>query len=116
MMGLDFIRRTSGKPFRKAWKDGLNRLTSPTLFPVAVDSSRVVTASLLPNGTLEPGQDVIIQVLDSMLTVCDGNRPVALVENPPTGVLSAVRDAAGIAVGTIERLGSFGDTVEVRIR
>lgn len=115
-MGLDFIRRATGKPFRKSWKDGLDRLTMPTLFPVAVDSSRVVTAQLLPQRKTTSGQDVIVQLQDTALAVCEGNQPLAIVENPPSGVLSAIANAAGIALGTIERIGTFGDTVEVRIR
>jgi hypothetical protein len=115
-MGLDFIRRATGKPFRKSWKDGLDRLTLPTLFPVAVDSSRVVTAHLLPQRKTTPGQDVIIQIQDTALSVCEGNQPLAIVDKPPTSILSAIVNAAGIALGTIERIGTFGDTVEVRIR
>jgi len=115
-MGLDFIRRATGTPFRKSWKDGVDRLKQPTLFPVSVDSSRVITAQLLPERKGTPGRDVIIQIDGPALFVCEGNLPLATIPNPPTGVLSAIAGAAGIALGTIERVGTFGDVVEVRIR
>ena len=48
-MGLDYIRTQTGKPWRKRWDGGLDRLKTPTLLDATMsESSRVVTATLDP--------------------------------------------------------------------
>ena len=46
-MGLDNIRAQTGKPWRKRWDRGLDRLNTPTLLDLTMsEASRVVTVQL----------------------------------------------------------------------
>lgn len=48
-MGLDYLRAQTGKPWRKRWDGGLDRLKTPTLLDLTMsEASRVVTAKLDP--------------------------------------------------------------------
>jgi hypothetical protein len=46
-MGLDYIRAQAGKPWRKRWNGGLDRLKASTLLDLTVtEAARTVTAEL----------------------------------------------------------------------
>jgi len=48
-MGLDYIRAQTGRPWRKQWDGGFDRLKTPTLLDLTMsEASRVVTAKLDP--------------------------------------------------------------------
>lgn len=116
-MGLDFIRRSAGQPFTKAWKDGVNRLAAPTLFDLAtVEPPRRVIAHPLPHENLNAGQEVIVHMQGPLLGLFVGLRQVATVDAPPSELFASVRDASGVALGVIERVSLFGNALEVSIR
>ena len=55
-MGLDYIRARTGKPWRKRWDRGLDRLKAPTLLDLKMsEASRVVTVQLNSGLCLESG-------------------------------------------------------------
>jgi hypothetical protein len=39
-MGLDYIRAQTGKPWRKRWDGGLDRLEAPTLLDLTMSEGR----------------------------------------------------------------------------
>lgn len=115
-MGVDFIRSPK-KPFVKAWKDGLDRLKEPKLFEFEMGSPRrAVNARLLPGMTAHPGQEVIAQLDGQALVLCRGLDKVARVDDAPAAVLSTIAALGGVAGGSIERVGTFGNTIEVTLR
>ena len=66
-MGLDYIRAQTGKPWRKRWDGGLDRLKAPTLLDLTMsEASRVVTAQLDPAARVKAGD------IGDVLPVIDG--------------------------------------------
>ena len=117
MMGLDYIRAKTGKPWRKRWDRGLDRLKTPTLFELTMsDAARVVTAQLNSDACVTIRDSLILQTIADGLTVSDGLRAIGRVENPPSEMTAAIRDCGGYAEGVVQRVGLFGDTAEVSVK
>jgi hypothetical protein len=78
-MGLEYIRSAAGKPYRKRWARGLNRLKTPTLLDVALsDQTHMVTATLAPGCNPKPGVAFLVQSTGKGdLVVFDGHRQIA---------------------------------------
>jgi hypothetical protein len=116
-MGLDYIRAQTGKPWRKRWNGGLDRLKLPTLFELAMsETARTVTAQLDASCRLKAGDTLIIQTTPDGLTVSDGLRAVGHVANPSSEMTAAVADGGGYAEGVIQRVGLFDDTAEISVK
>lgn len=116
-MGLDYIRSQTGKPWRKRWNGGLDRLKAPTLLELTISkASRVVTARIDPGATVKAGETLILQSIAEALVVSDGLRAIGRIENPTTEMTAAVRDAGGYATGELQRIGLFGDTAEIVVK
>ena len=116
-MGLDYIRSAAGKPYIKRRAKGLNRLKTPTLLDTNLSpESRIVTAMLVPGCTPKPGDAFLVQANGSGdLIVLDGHRQVARISNPPPGVTEALDAHHGMAPATVERIGGFGETAELKL-
>jgi hypothetical protein len=116
-MGLDYIRAQTGKPWKKRWNGGLNRLKQPTLLdPTMSEAARIVTVELQPSTSLRAGDTLIVEGNPAGVTVSDGLRSVGRVPNPSADLLAALASGGGYAEGTLQRIGLFGDTAEVSIR
>ena len=116
-MGLDYIRAQTGKPWRKRWDGGLDRLKAPTLLELTIsEGSRVVTARIDPNATVKAGDKLIVQIVADDLVVSDGLRSIGQIDSPTTEMVTAVRDAGGYATGELYRVGLFGDTAEIVLK
>lgn len=116
-MGLDYIRAQTGKPWRKRWNRGLDRLNEPSLLQLTmVEAARVVTAHLNPHARVKAGDTVIVQTTADGLTVSDGLRAIGRIENAASDMTAAIRDSGGYAVGVLQRVGLFGDTAEVSVK
>ena len=116
-MGLDYIRAKTGKPWRKRWDHGLDRLKTPTLLELTIsEAARVVTAQLDPDACVKISDSLILQTIADELTVSDGLRAIGRVENPPPEMTAVIRDCGGYAEGVVHRVGLFGDTVEVSVK
>jgi hypothetical protein len=116
-MGLDYIRAQTGKPWRKRWNGGLNRLKAPTLLDLRMsEASRRVTAQLDSTARVKPGDTVIVQNAGDSLVVSDGLRRVGRIDNPTAEMKSLVRDGGGYAQGELQRVGLFGDTAEIVVK
>lgn len=116
-MGLDYIRAQTGKPWRKCWDRGLDRLKTRTLFELTMsEAARVVTAQLNPDACVKSSDSLILQTTPDGLTVSDGLRAIGKVENPPSEMTAAIRDCGGYAEGVVHRVGLFGDTAEVSVK
>ncbi len=116
-MGLDYIRAQTGKPWRKRWNGGLDRLKTPTLLDLAVtEAARTVTAELSAGATVKVGDKLIVQNTVDGLTVSDGLRAIGRINNPSTELTSAIRDGGGYAEGVLLRVGLFGDTAELSVK
>ena len=72
-MGLDYIRAQTGKPWRKRWNGGLDRLKASTLLDLTVtEAARTVTAELTAGADVKVGDKLIVQSASEGLTVSDG--------------------------------------------
>lgn len=116
-MGLDYIRAQTGKPWRKRWDGGLNRLKSPTLFDLTMsETARTVTARIEKGVCVETGATVIVEIGASGLTISDGLRAIGSIDNPAADIAAGIRASGGYAEGICQRVGLFGDTVEISVR
>lgn len=116
-MGLDYIRAQTGKPWRKRWDGGLDRLKAPSLLDLAMNEiSRIVTAELAPGACVKAGDTLIVQSGPDGLTVSNGLRPIGRIAAPSPEMTATIQDGGGYAEGVLERVGLFGDTAEIRVR
>ncbi len=116
-MGVDFIREQSGKPWRKRWNKGLDRLKAPDLFDVQFASEyRMVTADLDSGKTLNIGDEVVVQCQGSSVVVTSGHLRVGGIADAPADIRTALANCGGVALGTVQRLGLFGNSAELSIR
>lgn len=116
-MGVDFIREQSGKPWRKRWDRGLDRLKSPSLFDVRFsEQQRTVSADLDGCSSLKAGAQVVVQCSDGKIIVCNGQQQIGLIPNIPSDMQSAIAACGGVALGIVERVGLFGNNAELSLR
>ncbi|MFL9824932.1 hypothetical protein [Rhodoplanes sp. SY1] len=116
-MGLDYVRAQTGKPWRKRWNGGLDRLKAPTLLDLTMsEAARTVTAELNAGSRVRTGDTLIVQSAPDGLTVSDGLRAIGRVSSPSPELTTAIRDGGGYAEGVLQRVGLFGDTVEISLR
>lgn len=116
-MGLDYIRAQTGKPWRKRWDGGLDRLKTPSLLDLTMsETARTVTAELNAGSRAKAGDTLIVQSAPDGLTVSDGLRAIGRITNPSSELTAAVRDGGGYAEGVLQRVGLFGDTAEISVK
>lgn len=116
-MGLDYIRAQTGKPWRKRWNGGLDRLKAPTLLDLTMsETARTVTAELNEDAHVKAGDTLIVQSGSDGLILSDGLRAIGQVANPSPELAAAIRDGGGYAEAVLQRVGLFGDTAEVSVR
>lgn len=116
-MGLDYVRAQTGKPWRKRWNGGLDRLKAPTLLDLTMsEAARTITAELNPGSRVRTGDTLIVQSAPDGLTISDGLRAIGRVANPSPELITAIRDGGGYAEGVLQRVGLFGDTAEISVR
>jgi hypothetical protein len=116
-MGLDYIRSQTGKPWRKRWDGGLDRLKAPSLLDLNMsEAARTVTAELNAGCHVKAGDTLIVQSGGDGFTISDGLRAIGRVANPSPELTAAVRDGGGYAEGVLQRVGLFGDTAEISVK
>lgn len=116
-MGVDFIRSQSGKPWRKRWDKGLNRLKLPSLFDVEFsEQQRTVTATIDCEDRLKAGDHVVVECHGTSTIVCSGQQRVGEIPKVPADIRTAISNCGGVALGTVERVGLFGNNAELSIR
>jgi hypothetical protein len=116
-MGVDFIREQSGEPWRKRWDKGLDRLKTPGLFDIKFSSEkRTVTADLDCSAHAKVGDQFVVQLCASSVFVCRGQQRIGGILSMPAEMQSDLAACGGVALGTVERVGLFGQNVELSIR
>ena len=116
-MGIDYVRAQAGKPWKKRWNGGLNRLKEPSLLDLTIsEAARTVTVELHPGASVRAGEILIVEGGAGGVTVSDGLREVGLVPNPSANLSTALAHGGGYASGMLQRVGLFGDTAEVSIQ
>lgn len=116
-MGLDYIRNQTGKPWKRRWDGGLDRMKTPTLLDLTISEGlRMVTAELLPDSRVKVGDSYIVEPDGEDLIISRGRCPVGRITKPPAESLIAIADCGGYAEGVIERVGLFGDSAEVSLK
>lgn len=116
-MGLDYIRSATGKPWRKRWAGGLDKLKNPSLLDLAItESARVVTARLTSGCRAKVGDVYIVEATGGDITVSDGLRSIGSVANPSAETTAALATASGYAEAVVHRVSLFGDTAELRLK
>jgi hypothetical protein len=116
-MGLDYIRSQTGKPWRKRWDGGLDRLKAPTLLDLTLsETARIVTAELSGGARVKAGDTLILQSGADGLTLSDGLRAIGRVASPSPEMTTAICDGGGYAEAVLQRVGLFGDTAEISVK
>lgn len=116
-MGLDYIRARTGKPWRKRWDRGLDRLKAPTLLDLTMsEASRVMTVQLNSDACGKTGDTLIVQMTADGLSVSDALRAIGRIRNAPPEMTAAISDCGGYAEAIVQRVGMFGDTLEVSVK
>ncbi|WP_288938474.1 hypothetical protein [uncultured Sphingomonas sp.] len=116
-MGVDFIREQSGKPWRKRWDKGLDRLKLPGLFDVRFSNQqRTVTADIIDGTSIKVGDQLVVQCNEASAIVCSGHQRVGDISGIPADMRAAISNCGGVALGTVERVGLFGTNAELSIR
>lgn len=116
-MGQDYIRRNTGKPWRKRWKSGVDQIKQPTLLdPKMNDVPYVVTAELDCGAEVSVGDSLIVESEGDDLAVTKGLRRIGRIRHPATECTGAVTDGSGYAEGVVESIGQFSDTVELVLK
>ncbi|SDQ82278.1 hypothetical protein [Pseudoxanthomonas sp. CF125] len=116
-MGLDYIRNQTGKPWKRRWDGGLDRMKTPTLLDLTISEGlRMVSAELLPDSGVKVGDSYIVEPDGEYLIISRGRCPVGRITKPPAEALAAIAGCGGYAEGVIERVGLFGDNAEVSLR
>ena len=116
-MGADYIREQSGQPWRKRWDKGVDRLKMPSLFDVQFSAQqRVITVELVPGIELQAGEQLVVQCESGGAIICRGHSRIGGTPTLPSSMQSAINNSGGVALGTVERVGLFGNTAELTIR
>ncbi|MFC3075693.1 hypothetical protein [Shinella pollutisoli] len=116
-MGLDYIRRDTGKPWRKRWNGGLDRLKSPTLFDLSItEASHRVTVELAPGARVSIGDTCLVERSSGELAVTKGLHAVGRIRNPASEINAAVATGKGFVEAHVTHVGLFGDTAEVNFK
>lgn len=116
-MGLDYIRSQTGRPWKRRWDGGLDRMKTPTLLDLTISEGlRVLAAELLPDSHVKVGDSFIVEPVGEDLIISRGRCPVGRITKPPPESLTAIADYGGYAEGVIERVGLFGDSAEVTLK
>ena len=116
-MGQEYIRRNTGKPWRKRWKNGVDQVRQPTLLdPKMNNVPYVVTAELDCGEEVSVGDSLIVESAGDDLTVTKGLRRIGRIRNPALESTGAVIDGCGYAEGIVESIGLFNDTAELILK
>ncbi len=116
-MGVDYIRGQTGKPWKRRWDGGLDRMKTPTLLDLTISEGlRMLTAELLPDSRVQVGDSYIVEPDGDDLIISRGRSPIGRITKPTAASLAAIADYGGYAEGVIERVGLFGDSAEVSLR
>lgn len=114
-MGADFIERATAS-FKKSWDREKVALGTADLFTRTPEcAARTASAELIGDASLNVGNRVTVELLDTALIARQGNREVARMLNPPSGIRQAVVDSCGIAKGTVEQVHPFAGVVEISL-
>lgn len=116
-MGLDYIRSQTGKPWKRRWDGGLDRMKTPTLLDLTINEGlRMLIAELAPDAHVKVGESYVVEPDGGDLIISRGRRPIGRITKPPAESLTAIADNGGYAEGVIERVGLFGDSAEVSLK
>ncbi|MEJ8310531.1 hypothetical protein [Agrobacterium larrymoorei] len=116
-MGLDYIRRDTGKSWKKRWNGGLNRLKSPTLLDLSItEASHKVTIELSAGARLDLGDTCLVERGSGEFAVTKGLHAVGRIRNPGNEIAAAVSAGKGFVEARVTHVGLFGDTAEVNFR
>lgn len=116
-MGLDYIRAHTGKPWKKRWEGGLDRLKQHSLFEMSLsEAARRLTIEIEPGTQLEIGDILIVEGSTAGVTFSDGLRSLSSLAGANSDLGRALSLGGGYAEATVERIGIFGDTAEVTIK
>ena len=116
-MGADFIREQSGQPWRKRWDKGVDRLKQPSLFDVRFRSQlRTITADIDPGMNVQAGDELVVQCESGNATICRGQSRVGAIIGLPSDLRTSIADCGGVALGIVERVSLFGNSVELRLQ
>lgn len=116
-MGADFIREQSGQPWRKRWNKSVDRLKQPGLFDVQFGSQqRTVTADIDPGMSVQAGDELVVQCCSGKAMVCRGQSRVGAVNGLPSDMRASITECGGVALGIVERVSLFGNSVELSLQ
>ncbi|MDX1170675.1 hypothetical protein GOL87_27570 [Sinorhizobium medicae] len=116
-MGLDYIRSNTGKPWKKRWNGGLDRLKRPTLFDLSIsETSHRVTVELEAGTRVNLGDTCIVERGNNEFAVTKGLHSVGRIRNPSSEISAALMAGKGFIEARVTHVGLFGDTAEVNFK
>lgn len=113
-MGTDFLRKT-GKPHTKAWSDEFIRGADDLFAPTSASIRRSFLASLLEDGTLREGDQVVVRHCDDRVFVLKDIYPLAEIDKPSLDLLETLGACHGVLAGVVEETIEFAKAVSVRV-
>lgn len=116
-MGADFIREQSGQPWRKRWNNSVDRLKQPSLFDVQFGSQqRLITADIDPGMSVRAGEELVVQCGSGNAMLSRGQNRIGAVNGLPSDMRATITDCGGVALGIVERVSLFGNSVELSLQ
>jgi hypothetical protein len=116
-MGLEFVRKILGKPWRKRWAGELDKFKLPDLFDIQMqESKRGLTVDLSPGTKIKTGDACLLECGADKILVCYEGSLIAQIENPPPDIMKAITENCGVAAGIVQHVSIFGDSMELRVQ
>lgn len=116
-MGLDFIRDKAGRPWRKKFAGGAERIKRPGLFDLPFEATRRTVTVVFKNGAqVSPGEKLIAHANGEQLDVCRGAAIIGVVQSPPQDVMNEICVAGGDATARVVDVSPFGTAAEVELK
>jgi hypothetical protein len=114
-MGVDFLERTK-KTFKRGWDRAAVALATPDLLRREPGCAGVSVAGDIVQGVeVEVGEKLTVDLAPRGLVARRGLTEVVRMPQAPPEVVEAVRQACGVAVGTIEQVHEPAGVAEISI-
>lgn len=114
-MGVDFIERAR-KTFKRSWDRERVALATPDLLRREPACAGVTVAGDIAEGAeVEPGEKLTVELGARGLIGRRGLTEVVRMPGAPPEIVEAVRQAYGVAVGTVEQVHEPAGVAEISI-
>jgi hypothetical protein len=114
-MGVDFLERAK-KTFKRSWDRERVALATPDLLRREPGCAGVTVAGdIAPGAEVGPGEKLTVELAPRGLIARRGLTEIIRMPDAPPQVVEAVRQACGVAVGTVEQVHEPAGVAEISI-